>query len=469
MGYANHIGRVGALAVALGVGVAVANSPGVAWATTDGDSPSASSGSTDASGAKNPAKAPAEPSAPPVSSTTNQGAGTITTKKSLRDTILAGPHVIVRSSGGAVNSTDDTHTGPGALPKLKDLVPAFRSNKPSNPIASFDPQSHVPDINDVEPQHLSAPSDGPQQLVKPNSAPEVPSRVLTAVTAPLARLSAQQAGQLTPDTGTMTFTTLSTPGPLVAPAALAPVTTPTTPSSLLGIPASLINGVVNLAVSLFQPVVGPGAPFDNPTLWGVLAWTRRQTAKTFANQTPTLNPQQTSQDLDDLQVHGTFVPAGVPADPDGDTVTYTVPDEGEVGGPAHGVVTIDQAAHTWTYTPDAGSTADDSFTVTASDAASGFHIHAPGQSHTATAVVDVHVAAPGPVITPHDDGTVDLALDYGSPGEFSNVEIPVAGQPGAPKYWIVKSQQYDPATGKLVAVLEPTGRAIARGSASADQ
>ena len=32
MGYAIYIGRVGALAVALGVGVAVASTPGVAWA-----------------------------------------------------------------------------------------------------------------------------------------------------------------------------------------------------------------------------------------------------------------------------------------------------------------------------------------------------------------------------------------------------------------------------------------------------
>ncbi len=36
MGYAKHVGRVGALAVALGIGAAVATTPGVAWA--DGES-----------------------------------------------------------------------------------------------------------------------------------------------------------------------------------------------------------------------------------------------------------------------------------------------------------------------------------------------------------------------------------------------------------------------------------------------
>ena len=35
MGHARHIGRVGALAVALGIGAAVANTPGVAWAEPD--------------------------------------------------------------------------------------------------------------------------------------------------------------------------------------------------------------------------------------------------------------------------------------------------------------------------------------------------------------------------------------------------------------------------------------------------
>ena len=37
MEHAKHIGRVGAVAVALGVGMAVATTPGVAWATPDAD------------------------------------------------------------------------------------------------------------------------------------------------------------------------------------------------------------------------------------------------------------------------------------------------------------------------------------------------------------------------------------------------------------------------------------------------
>src|SRR4051794_36403397 len=52
MGYAKHIGRIGALAVALGIGTAVAGTPGVAWADTPGSSSdSSSTGSDDNGGA----------------------------------------------------------------------------------------------------------------------------------------------------------------------------------------------------------------------------------------------------------------------------------------------------------------------------------------------------------------------------------------------------------------------------------
>jgi hypothetical protein len=51
MGYARYIGQVGALAVALGVGAAVASCAGIAWAETpDSDSPTVDSTSTPPTG-----------------------------------------------------------------------------------------------------------------------------------------------------------------------------------------------------------------------------------------------------------------------------------------------------------------------------------------------------------------------------------------------------------------------------------
>lgn len=55
-GYARHVGRVGALAVALGVGMAVATSPGLAGATPGTDN--SGDGATSASDATNTASTP---------------------------------------------------------------------------------------------------------------------------------------------------------------------------------------------------------------------------------------------------------------------------------------------------------------------------------------------------------------------------------------------------------------------------
>ncbi|MET0474193.1 MAG: hypothetical protein ABW001_06085, partial [Mycobacterium sp.] len=53
MGYAKYVGRVGALAVTLGVGVAVATMPGIAYADPSEGSGDSASSSTEKAGAAN--------------------------------------------------------------------------------------------------------------------------------------------------------------------------------------------------------------------------------------------------------------------------------------------------------------------------------------------------------------------------------------------------------------------------------
>ena len=61
MGYATYTGRIGALAVALGIGAAVANTPGVAWADPDSaESSSSDSSSSDSDSADESPDKPAE-------------------------------------------------------------------------------------------------------------------------------------------------------------------------------------------------------------------------------------------------------------------------------------------------------------------------------------------------------------------------------------------------------------------------
>ena len=82
MGYATHIGRVGALAVALGIGAAVANTPGVAWAEPTRQSGSSVESATSGSSGRVRRSSPQSQTAnrpqsrmrnPPTTQTTSRG------------------------------------------------------------------------------------------------------------------------------------------------------------------------------------------------------------------------------------------------------------------------------------------------------------------------------------------------------------------------------------------------------------
>ena len=58
MGHARYVGRVGTLAVALGIGAAVLGGPGVAWADDDGEGSSFASSSAPDSGPSSASSSP---------------------------------------------------------------------------------------------------------------------------------------------------------------------------------------------------------------------------------------------------------------------------------------------------------------------------------------------------------------------------------------------------------------------------
>jgi VCBS repeat-containing protein len=140
----------------------------------------------------------------------------------------------------------------------------------------------------------------------------------------------------------------------------------------------------------------------------------------FSNQTPTLNPHQIGQS-----------PGGVVtgnlngSDPDSPTLTYTV-----TAQPAHGAVVVGaDGGYTYTADPALGPTGTtDSFGVTVSDAASGFHFHGfagllnqltggrlGSSGHTSVASVPVTVAPFGPVNHP-PTGTAVVGTPNGVTG-----------------------------------------------------
>ncbi|HZQ32321.1 MAG TPA: Ig-like domain-containing protein, partial [Mycobacterium sp.] len=144
----------------------------------------------------------------------------------------------------------------------------------------------------------------------------------------------------------------------------APSVTPAAaPASLFAPVFNLISDVVNFALSPFANLnTNPNAPQqDTPFVWTLLAFVRREIVHTFFNQTPTVNPTQTSEDATGV-VTGNLNAV----DPDGDPLTFTV-----TQNPSNGTVVVNtDGSYTYTPTPGFAHTGgSDAFTVTVDDSA----------------------------------------------------------------------------------------------------
>ncbi|KQY02941.1 hypothetical protein ASD37_25680 [Mycobacterium sp. Root135] len=194
------------------------------------------------------------------------------------------------------------------------------------------------------------------------------------------------------DTNTVGDTTTTLRSALEAPALPVPTVTPPTPlETVLAVPGTIVSTLLNLFTQALAPLIGPGAPADNPVLWGVLAFVRRQFDMT--TNTLTAASVSTSQRLDTALATAatanqppTVVAAtlGTPdpttgavsghlnaTDPENRKLSYTV-----ATAPSTGVLTLNKTTGAFTYTPTAsqrvlaglaGGTAAASFAVTVSD------------------------------------------------------------------------------------------------------
>ena len=431
MGYGRHVGRVGALAVALGIGTALVTTPGIAFAD-EGTSSGADKGvkssdvksndvdSNDVDSNDVDSNPIGDTTNDPITGTPNEGPSLpshVGTKPDQTASSGTGPGTSIGTSGGpkvilnaqtTIDTGRATHT---ATPPVRPQPPVIAVSDPpvsvpTSPVIppttlrAADPTtvttpaagSHPPVTktgSPSDPLHgagLTHPNPTPPPKPAPSPKPvDPPSSIATTHVTRVSVESDLDAPGTSNQPQTNTFRAT-----VFAPTLPEPTVPPPTPAdTLLALPGAFVSTALNLVTQALAPIFGPGAPGDNPVLWTMLAFVRRQFNQGFANSAPVLAPQQTSQDLDDAQVHGTF--GGT--DADGDTLSYTVPTTG-LGAPAHGEVTIDQAGGTYTYTPEAGYVGEDYFFVTATDDTAAPHIHALGQTHLVAARVDVTVAPP---------------------------------------------------------------------------
>ena len=295
---AAYVGRVGGLAVALGIGTAVATGQGVAFA----DSQAHVSGPTSKDPSSSESKTPdAGPPADRADTTASgEGVRSESSPSPVRHRPVLAGRGIVHISGGAHTSSNpsasvDTTTfdDPSALAPSSDDE-GTDSSTPSS----------------LSARHSRTTSQKPRQAgSKPVPAAAAPS--LSTSTSD----TASRVGQLAVDTSTSTAVdttkvlagkspqsranttstflstaTMADRQPVIAQAAPATVAAKTTP------PTTILTGL--LATVGLSPLANdnPLAPVESPIGWALLAWTRRQNAQTALKQAPTpvANPMQNS-------------------------------------------------------------------------------------------------------------------------------------------------------------------------------
>jgi YVTN family beta-propeller protein len=371
MDYGRYVGRVGALAVALGIGVAVANG-GVAHA-----SPKSPSGDTDNPGA-NPSASPGSPS----------------------DT----------AGSTAPNPSDPPETKVGteevANDDTQDSVTRIRTRARTILVDALDGAN----IATRNPKGTAQPADRPRERQRANAQDASASGVtVNQLTAPSQKDSVQQAST---GTAALQRTLRAVTAPPPRKAAPAPNAAPTsttvastvdtlttrtetqraTTTAAVSLPpeAAVEQQSARVAMGLLSFVgLQPGAPTPAApvapagSLLEFLGGALRRIDRALFNQAP----RESVLVGDPNEVTG-VVTGRVATDPD-NALEFSLTDP-----PDHGTVEFNSDG-TFTYTPDyteahpVGQT--DSFTVEVSEA-NTFHLHPAGGDHTITVSATVDVA-----------------------------------------------------------------------------
>lgn len=404
MGYAQHVGRVGALAVAMGVGFALITTPAVGWADST-DSPDASSQGSETSGTR-----PGGPGAGGDPSDTARPDRTDDAPKTPEAQSDSSTPKNAATSAAALDDTDPSTATGGAPPTVHDGSSDADTDADADAEVTLEqepsstaPTTTAPSASDVAVLQpvgdITRPPGGdratvdslPETLSRGHGSSDTTGRVAVHETAEVGGDEAPAAS---------TIVALSTPsvsGAAAAstpvPVSVAPVTLPppTPIEALAELPRALLTaaaGVVRATLSPFLPglVGAPGSPASPPMLWAVLAWVRRE----LFNTTPTLAPGPASADPATGLVTGSLGAN----DADGDPLTFTVRQS-----PANGTLVVSPDG-TYTYTPTAGFTGRDTFVVAATDSGPDglFGFLTAERGHTSAVSVTLTIASASPVV-----------------------------------------------------------------------
>ncbi|MBX7448074.1 hypothetical protein GR927_08725 [Mycolicibacterium sp. 3033] len=347
--YTLSVGRIGALAVSLGVGFAIANSAGLAHADTE---------ATTASPGPKAQKAVERP------------------HKSITRAAASGK---VRRAASRAETADAVDAAPGAA--VDQDVPAESSD---------DAEAQTPEVEDhTDPEQVDAAEQEPAPAVSDSAAQDesdhadpvevesttatdsgrrrdTPAETQNSSADPVsgaAELEQSGTDVALIETGGEPESVNQEPDarPVRMPLALreerkapAIVAAPPVESSVEAV--QVMTAVVSGAIS---PFLDPRAPATAPWFDGFLAWVRRQIQHTFFNESPVYGPIETTQTLT-----GQVLVDLNAQDPNGDPLKFTIVQ------PSHGLVIRDSITGQFIYTPTTvvtGNPLQDSFKVIISD------------------------------------------------------------------------------------------------------
>ncbi|MDT5245367.1 MAG: beta-galactosidase [Mycobacterium sp.] len=365
MSAATYVGRVGGLAVALGVGAAVVTGygHGVAWADTpDSSTSESSSSSSSSSSSESSNSSESSKSSTNASDSTDAAKDTATTATEpttgSEATSTSTASTNLQAPTGVVVSTEGAHTSSSSKEDEETTAPTQDPAPPTaKPAADFGKSAHTA-VEDAE--TLAPVSKVGASEVKVDADPQPVLKSVSETETPASSFAAQRMS-LNSEMRTAAVTTAVTP-PAVP--SLRPWPTAFDPGTLVTYVGGLVSSVVSAVLSPFAAGL-PSAPADPPTVWVLLAWVRRELFNGSPRITPVINPQTKG-----------LITGNIGAvDPDGDLLTYTV-----IGTPHNGgTLEIDDDGN-FTYRPMNAMAAvggTDQFTVVVSDEAAGLHVHGP--------------------------------------------------------------------------------------------
>lgn len=382
VGYGRYVGRVGALAVALGVGFAVGDVP-VAWADDTSSAPAAESRASD----QDPS--PAETTDPKSDDDTSDDTESEDVESGdddAEDDDLEGEEPVDEEpaeeepTGEEPADATVVETEPaddrGETSSAKDDEAPAEPSTPAQPApqpVTTAPASDEDDTVVDQPADDSSPTD---------AAPTEAAEAAALVTGAASRSAVSHTFSPAPVTETLTA------------------------------PANAVRGFVSNVLSWMGinpqgAINGPSAPAQNPTIWAVLAWLRREIDYTFFNRSPHLSPALMGQTTNGALLGDLFG-----SDFHGQPLTYS-----GTGETPRGRVIVDPRTGAFTYQPSAEFAQTggvDRFVITASNTSAyrlggvagaiqnvlhrGAQILGLAQPDTVRKVVEVTVVTGGPMV-----------------------------------------------------------------------